>query len=399
MNLEIVLTGTELLLGEIVDTNSVMVAKMLRDIGLDIHYKTVVGDNEQRIIDVLNIALSRVDFVLVSGGLGPTVDDRTRQAVAAATQRKLIYSDELEQQIADRFRSFDREMSENNKRQAWIPEGSIPVENPVGTAPCFIVEDERGTIICLPGVPRELKYQMEHAIIPYFKTRMGETQMIKARILRTCAIGESMIDHAIDDLMRLNNPTVGLAAHPGQVDIRITAKAETEAAADQLIAPLEADIRQRLGDYIFGVGQETLAGVVGQMLIDKGLTLSIVDTMVEGALGNDLQIAGYAQQISANRVFATLPEAIKMVGLVTDQSENGLDIARNMAQLQQNNTTIGLSVVGPFPASNDGAQICQVAVAYGDKLETRELRLAYASRERMPWFLTQTLDLLWRMLK
>ena len=137
MHAEIVMIGTELLLGELVDTNANRLAKALREIGLDIYYKTTVGDNEARIAEVLNLALDRSDVIITSGGIGPTVDDMTRQAVANATGRKLVYSTDLEAQIAERFRSFGREMAENNKRQAYIPEGALPLTNPAGTAPCF----------------------------------------------------------------------------------------------------------------------------------------------------------------------------------------------------------------------------------------------------------------------
>ena len=154
MHAEIVMIGTELLLGELVDTNANRLAKALREIGLDLYYKTTVGDNEARITEVLNMALDRSDVIITSGGIGPTVDDMTRQAVANATGRKLIYSPDLEAQIAARFRSFGREMAENNKRQAYIPDGALPLSNPVGTAPCFFCEDirGRGVVISLPGV-------------------------------------------------------------------------------------------------------------------------------------------------------------------------------------------------------------------------------------------------------
>ena len=143
MHAELVMIGTELLLGEIVDTNANRLAIALRDIGLDLYYKTTVGDNETRITEILDQALNRSDVVITSGGIGPTVDDLTRQAVASATGRKLVYSDELEAQIAERFRRFGREMAENNKRQAYIPDGATPLSNPVGTAPCFLSEDKR----------------------------------------------------------------------------------------------------------------------------------------------------------------------------------------------------------------------------------------------------------------
>jgi molybdenum cofactor synthesis domain-containing protein len=144
MHAEIVMIGTELLLGEIVDTNAVLLARMLRDVGIDLFYKTTVGDNEQRITEVLDRALDRSDIVITSGGLGPTADDVTRQAVARATGRRLVYSAELEAQIAARFRGFGRTMTENNRQQAFLPDGALPLPNPVGTAPCFLSDDTRG---------------------------------------------------------------------------------------------------------------------------------------------------------------------------------------------------------------------------------------------------------------
>jgi len=398
-SVEIVLTGTELLLGEIVDTTSVMVAKMLHEIGLDMYYKTIVGDNEDRITEVLQIALSRVDFVIVSGGLGPTVDDRTRQAAAAAANRELVYSTELEEQIAARFRNFGREMAENNKRQAWIPEGAIPVENPVGTAPCFIVEDEQGTIICLPGVPRELKYQMENAIMPYLKERVGQTQLLKVRNIRTCTLGESTIDNIIDDLMRLTNPTVGLAAHLGQVDIRITAKAGTAAEADRLIEPVEAEVRRRLGDHIFGVDDDTLPGVVGGLLKQHGVQVALLDTMTGGVVGQQLSEAGFADQIASQATFDQLGEGLAMVELTEPMLQNDPDgKIGTVAQTLSQANTIGACLVGPIDGGEAGP-LAFVGLAYQDRVEVKQFRMAAGRRSRQPWLIAQTFDLIWRQLR
>jgi nicotinamide-nucleotide amidase len=156
MNAEIVSIGTELLLGEIHDTNATYLAQQMKDIGLNLYYRTTVGDNEQRISDVLRLALSRAEIVITTGGLGPTVDDMTRQSVAAAVGQSLTFRPELMEQIAARFASFKTRMTENNRLQAMLPERAIPIENPVGTAPGFIVETERGMIISLPGVPHEM---------------------------------------------------------------------------------------------------------------------------------------------------------------------------------------------------------------------------------------------------
>jgi len=270
LNAEIVSIGTELLLGEIVDTNSAHIARQLRTIGLDLHYMTTVGDNLERIAQVLNIALDRVDVVITTGGLGPTVDDVTREAVARATGRPLVFSQELLKQIETFFVRVGRRMSENNRRQAYIPQGAIPIPNPVGSAPAFIVETDRGVVITLPGVPREMRYLLETAVLPYLRDRFRLNAVIKTRLLRTVAAGESTIDAAIADLMELANPTVGLAAHPGQTDIRITAKAESEEAAERLIAPVEEEIRRRLGDIIYGVDEERVEDVVARALTERG---------------------------------------------------------------------------------------------------------------------------------
>ncbi len=403
MNAEIVLTGTELLLGEIVDTNSVMVARMLREIGLDLYYKTTVGDNEKRITEVLKLALNRADFVIVSGGLGPTVDDVTRQGAAAATGRKLIYSEALEAQIAARFKKFGREMSDNNKRQAWIPEGAIPVENPVGTAPCFIVESGgesgQGTIICLPGVPRELEHQMKEAVIPYLKEQMGEPQLIKTKVLRTCAMGESTIDRIIDDLMRSSNPTLGLAAHSGQVDIRITAKAATEAEADVMIAPIEAEVRKRLADVIFGVDEQTLPGVVGNLLQQHNLQLALVDAVTGGALGKDLNEAGYAKQVSQELIFDSLSEALTHLRLSGQElAENSTELAAQIGQNFSQPNIMGVCILGPITTPAEDT-LSLITLAYNGNVQVRQSRFAYANQSRQPWLIAQAFDLIWRQLR
>ena len=302
MRAEIVMIGTELLLGEIVDTNAGKLAKMLRGIGLDLYYKSTVGDNEDRITGVINLALDRSGVVITSGGLGPTVDDVTRQAAANATGRRLVYSKDLEDQIAARFKGFGRRMTDNNKRQAYIPEGAVPLPNPVGTAPCFLSDDSagRGFVICLPGVPRELEHMMMHTVLPLLTERMGGAMVVRIHKLRTCAVGESNVDLAIRDLMEGENPTIGLAAHPGQTDVRITAKAATESEADALIAPVAAAVRERLGVAVYGTGEQTLAEVVGQLLDAKSLRLAVADTVTEGALVGELVEAGYGHIVTAD---------------------------------------------------------------------------------------------------
>lgn len=302
MNAEIIAIGTELLLGEIVDTNSAHIARTVRDIGLDLFFLTTVGDNEERAAAAISAALDRADVVITTGGLGPTVDDVTRQAVARAANRELEFRADLLEQIAARFRRWGVEMSANNRQQAFVPAGAIGLENPVGTAPCFIVETERGAVISLPGVPREMVHMLDHAVIPYLQERMGAPAVILARVLRTAGIGESRVDTAIHDLERLSNPTVGLAAHAGQTDIRITAKAASLRDAEALIEPIVQEIRRRLGISVYGEGVETVEEVLVSLLRERGLTLAVAEAGTRGAAAERLTAVTGAAKVLGDSV-------------------------------------------------------------------------------------------------
>jgi nicotinamide-nucleotide amidase len=384
---EIVVTGTELLLGEIDDTNSTMMARMLRDIGLDLYYKSTVGDNRGRTAAVLNIALDRSDVVLVSGGLGPTVDDITREAVSDVTGRHLVFRQELLDQIAARFARFGRPMSENNRRQAYVPEGAIVIENPVGTAPAFIVEDPRGAIICLPGVPRELAYLMQERVVPYLKERVGEAAVIKAKVLRTCVIGESQIDSLIGDLMVGGNPTVGLAAHAGQVDVRITAKASTQAAADRLIEPLEAELRHRLGHAIYGQGSATLEEVVAHSLAERGMTLALADDVTAGQVADRLRATSDAEVvISAAR--AGLEEAGTL----------SLAEQRAVRTRAEAGASLGLALLGSPGQGEDPRPLVFLTLSDGHQTIVRTYRFGGEEELTRRWISNRALDLVRRYL-
>jgi nicotinamide-nucleotide amidase len=393
MHAEIVMIGTELLLGEIVDTNANRFAKALCEIGLDLYYKTTVGDNEARITEVLDLALDRSDVIITSGGIGPTVDDVTRQAVANATGRKLIYSLDLEAQIAARFRSFGRKMADNNKRQAYIPEGALPLSNPAGTAPCFLCEDirGRGIVISLPGVPRELEYMLRKKVMPLLVERMGGAKVTKIRILRTCAVGESNVDRVIGDLMTTKNPTIGLAAHAGQSDVRITAKADTETEADTLIAPLEAEVRRRLGVAIYGVEKETVPEVIGGLLLKKKLQLGLVDTLTGGLLARNLSDAGFGDLITANLHSLDTSEALQKAGLTIRADARDVDysdFAMALAKYVAPPNGIGIALIGPFKDNSTCIALC----GPGDMRLTKAGRNYQNADYIRSWLATQGLD-------
>jgi len=281
-----------LLLGEIVDTNSPFIARALRDIGIDLYWTSTVGDNEARIAEAIQNGMARSEIIITTGGLGPTVDDPTRNAVARAFGVGTEFRPELWEQIKARFKRFGREPTENNKRQAYVPEGALAIENPVGTAPAFIVETEVNTVIALPGVSREMEYLMEHEVLPHLHRRFDLKGLIKSRSLHTAGIGESQIDALIGDLETLSNPTVGLAAHAGQVDVRITAKADTVEAADAMLGQVEATLRERLGDSIYGVDGETLEAAALTNLADMGWNLVVVEAGLSGRLTQRLADSG-----------------------------------------------------------------------------------------------------------
>ena len=281
---EIITIGTELLLGETADTNTRFIARTLRGLGVDLFRTQTIGDNVGRIAEIVRQALERAEIVITTGGLGPTVDDPTRQAIAEAVGIELEFHPDLWEQIVNRIGRYGRTPTENQKRQAYIPKGAIIIENPVGTAPAFIVETPHGVIITLPGVPREMETLLTDAVIPYLQTHFNLKDIIRIRTLHVSGPGEGLIDDQVGDLELLTNPTVGLTAHSGVVDIRIAAKAETEAEAGRMIAKIEQDLRARLGDNIFGADDDTLESVTLEALSQRGWSLACIESGLDGAL-------------------------------------------------------------------------------------------------------------------
>jgi len=289
---EILAIGTELLLGEILDTNTRVIARALRETGIDLFRTTTVGDNADRIAEALRDCLQRADVVITTGGLGPTIDDVTRAGIARAFRVELKYHSELWLQIEERFRRFHRTPTENNRRQAMLPEHAQAIDNPIGTAPGFILAQQAKTVIALPGVPAEMVCLLEQRVIPYLKAHSREKAVILPRLLHLAGVGESWVDERIRDLEASANPTVGLAAHPGQVDIRITAKATTTEAAMDMLDAMESTLRDRLGDAIFGIDEESLSATVSQHLRNTDVKLLLVENgtndCVAAALGERL---------------------------------------------------------------------------------------------------------------
>jgi len=345
---EIITIGTELLLGETVDTNTRYIARALRDEGIDLYRTSTIGDNAERIAEIIREGMERAEIIITTGGLGPTVDDPTRDAIALALGVETEFHPALWEQIQERFQRYGRTPTENNKRQAYIPAGALPIENPVGTAPAFIAETEKHAIISLPGVPREMEYLMQNKILPYLRERYDLSGVIKARVLHTSGVGESQIDERIGDLEKLSNPTVGLAAHAGQVDVRITAKAATEAEANTLIRDVEEELRRRLRAWIYGADSDTLEGIALDILSAYDWKLAVVEANLGGRL---IQRLGEAEDahFAGGEVLTVAPKPDELNAIVrgickTHDAQAGLGVILEPGETRQ---TLHIALITP----------------------------------------------------
>ena len=388
MQAEILMIGTELLLGQINDTNATYMGQTLADNGINLFQKTTVGDNRERIVDALNLALDRSDVVLCSGGLGPTEDDLTRECVAQVVDAPLEYHEEIFDLITAMFARYNIQLTENNKKQALVPKGGTVIDNPNGTAPGLMVECDRGMIFCMPGVPRELKPMLEDSIIPTLRDRFELDSLIHYRVLHICGIGESRIDDIIGDLMTdLENPKVGVLASPAKVRVRISAKANSKSEANALIDPVDAEIRSRFPNLIMGTDDDTVEGVVNELLLDRGWTLAVVETTSGGSIGQ-LMTAFGAQSYVGGRIYPL--ESLDL----TDPAKLSMDLAEKcMVELAPECT---LSVVSDIVAGMTIATLFhphgreEWTVGRSGRSKEMQDRIAILTLEHVRRFLVET---------
>ncbi len=349
---EIITIGSELLLGQIMDTNTAYLARKLSEMGVRILFRTAVGDHLDEIVEVIDRAVQRSDMVITTGGLGPTLDDLTREAVSRVAGVGLEFRQDLMDQIEALFKRVGYRMPDNNRRQAFVPEGSRSVPNPVGTAPAFIKEVKGKPIICLPGVPRELEYLLVREIMPWLRDRFNlPDHAFTYRVLKVVGIGESKVDQILGDLIRPGeNPEVGLLASMGEIKIRIAARAGDTQQAESIIEPVEEEIRRRLGDKIFGQDEETLESVVDSMLEQRGLTLVILETFTGGTIALRFHRIP-SPHIMESRV---VPLPVRLTSLLGNEGDGKSD-TRKIAGAFRDRSGAGaaLAVVG-FPEKKGG---------------------------------------------
>ena len=280
---ELIAIGTELLLGNIANTDAQMISQGLSELGINVYYHTVVGDNPDRVRQAVEIARRRADIIITTGGLGPTCDDLTKVALAEAFGKPLVYHEPSAQRIRDRFAAMERPVTENNFQQAMVPEGCTVLDNDWGTAPGVAFEADGTHVILLPGPPRECEMMFRHRAVPYLKTLSDG--VIASRTVKTFGIGESAAEALLRDLMNaLHNPTLAPYAKPTGTELRITAHAATEEEAYALIAPVEEQVKEILGEHVIGVNVNSIQEVCLNLLKEKALTLGTAESCTGGLI-------------------------------------------------------------------------------------------------------------------
>lgn len=287
MQAELIAVGTELLLGYTINTNAAFLSRRLSELGIDCYHHLTVGDNPGRLSNAVQTSLGRADICVTCGGLGPTVDDVTLQTLTKVARRPLVLNHAVLSQIRARFTRLRIPMPHSNLRQAYVPRGAVVLPNRIGTAPGFILPLAKKLLIALPGPPAELEPMVIEQVLPWLKRRYPTLGILLSRTIKLTGITESEVDEKVQDLLKLRGDvTVGIYAHSAQVDLRITAKAKTPAAARKAIARLEADIRRRFGPLVFGVDDDTLEGVVGAWLKKRRATLALAESCTGGLIGH-----------------------------------------------------------------------------------------------------------------
>jgi nicotinamide-nucleotide amidase len=363
MKAETIAIGSELLLGQIVDTNTSFIAQVLAENGIELIRTTAVGDNPKEMEDAIREATGRSAIVITTGGLGPTEDDLTRESVAEVTGRPLRFQPHLMEQIEAIFKRRGFRMAENNRKQAYIPEGTIAIENPKGTAPGFIVDSKQNVILSIPGVPSEMKFLMEMTVIPFLRKRFDlQQEVLQYKVLRTCGLGESGIGAQIGDLMKgSENPSVGTLASIGDIKIRITARAKDPDEASRLISDMEREIRRRLGTLIYGENDETLQGNLVKQLGRSELSLVVVEAFTGGVLSNKLTDTG-SEAFIQGFVLSSRDSQQHFLGIKSNPfhalKENPKILAESLARQGQKDSraSLGLSVVAQKVESLGGEE-------------------------------------------
>lgn len=352
MKAEILCVGTEILLGDIVNTNAAFIAKELASIGINVYHQEVIGDNPERLKEVLAMAFGRSDILIMTGGLGPTYDDLTKETVADYFGLELVLDEESLLHIKERLKRYKKAMTKNNEKQAWMPQGAVIFKNEHGTAPGFAVEKNGKTAILMPGPPREMQPMMLNYVIPYL--RKDSDKVLVSRSIHVFNMGESRVESILKDKMvSYQNPTLAPYAKDGEVMLRVTARAHSEEEARELIEPVVAEVKDILGDYVYGVDVGTLQNAVVQKLKEKHLKVATAESCTGGYLSKRITeidgssevfecgVCSYANQIK-HKILGVSQQTLDTYGAVSQQTAS--EMAKGIKELAE--ADVGVSVTG-----------------------------------------------------
>lgn len=354
MRAELIFVGTELLLGQIVNTNAAYLGENLANLGVDLYYSSVVGDNLDRIRDTIRSALNRSDLVIITGGLGPTFDDITREGIAAAIGRELVYDPNVMAKIEEHFKRTKHQILPMHKRQAYvISEGCKVVPNSIGSAPGLIISYEDKWIIATPGVPREMKKMCEEVIFPWIAEKSGKVA-IKSKVLKVSGMGESAVANQINDIVEsLSNPTIAFLCRPGEVSIRITAKADDADSAKRMISDVADRVKDKLNENIFGEDDQTMEQVVGSLLLKNHKTLAIAESCTGGLISDRItNIPGSSDYFQGGVIAYSNQLKIDLLGVSSENLKKYGAVSSIVAQQMAEgirefaNTDYGIGVTG-----------------------------------------------------
>lgn len=381
---EIIAVGSELLTPEKTDTNSLWLTGKLNEIGVEVMLKTIVGDDEARLEETIRDALKRSDIVITTGGLGPTEDDVTRQVSARAVGRELVYHDELEKDLRERFRRWAREMPEINKRQAFVIEGADIIPNPNGSAVGMFLDLDGRSLVVLPGPPRELMPMFENEVLGRIKEKAGDV-FVKRRILRVSGMGESAVDEAISPIYSAyKSVQTSILFSKSEIEVHIAARADTDEEAERILDRLADQIADRLGPALFSRNGETLEEVVGRLLSERGETLAVAESCTGGLIGmritdvagsSDYFIEGavtYSNE-AKTRTLSVPGETLDAHGAVSMETAKAM--ADGMRRRADSDHAISVTgIAGPGGGTED-KPVGTVFIGYADRKTTKAIKL------------------------
>lgn len=392
MIVEVIAVGTELLLGQIVNTNAAFIGSILAERGFDAHFHQTVGDNQQRMVEAITTAVGRADAVIISGGIGPTQDDITREALAEATGRDLIFDKGYAEHLRDWWKRRKSTMPESNLRQATHPVGSELMINPRGSAPGIALEHEKTLIFCVPGVPAEMEFLVVNEVLPRLTRRAGVDQAIASRLIRTWGRSESAIAEVLDDLYEAANPSIAFLADASEIKVRITAKAPTVSEAMAKIEPVEMEVRARLGESVFGADGETIERVLLDMLAERSYTIGTAESVTGGMVTARLTDLPGSSAVVKGGIIA-YDSKLKQELLGVDDISRVVEEATAIRMADGARELLGVDVAvsltgsaGPTPLEKPPGTVV-IGVATPDDTRAREMRYV-GDRERVRVYAT-----------